>query len=104
MLYYSFFQDAQGKKKGKSQKKKNNKSKNNNRKANGKKPAHGGNDLTAKLYSTMEKHKEVLNQLTFHLNYFCSYSLTLYIHRGKNAFHFQYPDDKLLLFFNFRKH
>jgi len=42
-------------------KKKNNKNKNNNRKANCKKlnVPHGGNDLTAKLYSTMEKHKEV---------------------------------------------
>ena len=57
-------QDAQGKKKGqKGQKKKNVKNKNSQRKANNKKsnlPV-GGNDLSAKLYSTMEKHKEVSN-------------------------------------------
>lgn len=46
-------------------KKKSSKKNTNNRKANCKKlnVPHGGNDLTAKLYSTMEKHKEVHAQL-----------------------------------------
>jgi len=54
-------QDSGGKKKGKSQKKKSKNNKNSQRKSNCKKlnlPL-GGNDLTQKLYSTMEKHKEV---------------------------------------------
>ncbi|XP_052796528.1 histone lysine acetyltransferase CREBBP-like isoform X2 [Mya arenaria] len=53
--------DSGGKKKGKSQKKKSKNNKNSQRKSNCKKlnlPL-GGNDLTQKLYSTMEKHKEV---------------------------------------------
>ncbi|KAL4229708.1 hypothetical protein ACF0H5_010096 [Mactra antiquata] len=61
--------DGSGKKKGKSQnKKKNNKNNKNNRKANCKKLnlPNGGNDLTAKLYSTMEKHKEVFFVIRLH--------------------------------------
>jgi len=51
-----------GKKKGQKsgQKKKHSKSKNNNKKNNKKTTLPlGGNDLSAKLYSHMEKHKEV---------------------------------------------
>ena len=61
-MYFSLSQDIQGKKKGqKGQKKKNTKNKNSQRKSNSKKSnlPLGGNDLSAKLYSTMEKHKEV---------------------------------------------
>ncbi len=63
-LILSFhLQGAKGKKKGQKsgQKKKNNKSKSNSK--NSKKKSnlpHGGNDLSAKLYSHMEKHKEVI--------------------------------------------
>lgn len=54
----------QGKKKGQKsgRNKKSNKSKNNQRKNNKKSNVpYTGNDLSAKIYSTMEKHKEVSN-------------------------------------------
>lgn len=56
-----FYQNGAGKKKGKGGRKlSKNKNKNSQRKTT-KKPNMpvGGNDLTAKIFSTMEKHKEV---------------------------------------------
>jgi E1A/CREB-binding protein len=71
------------KKKGdkKGSKKKNVNKKNSQRKLN-KKPnlPHGGNDLTSKLYNTMEKHKDVsylsLQHFDFHLLLLLLYQLT----------------------------
>lgn len=65
LFTYLFSQNGAGKKKGKGgRKQKQSKNKNNQRK-NTKKTnmPHGGNDLTQKIFSTMEKHKEVGNNL-----------------------------------------
>ena len=66
-IFVGFF--FQGKKKGQksNRNKKSNKSKNNLRKSNKKSNVpYAGNDLSAKLYSTMEKHKEVgYSEITF---------------------------------------
>lgn len=63
MFMYFAFQPpgAKGKKKGqKSNQKKKQKSKNSNQRKNSKKSTVPyGNDLTSKLFQTMEKHKEV---------------------------------------------
>ena len=60
---YCTLQGLQGKKKGqKSNRNKKANKKNNNQRKNNKKnnfPLAQGNDLTAKLFATMEKHKEV---------------------------------------------
>ena len=71
---------AIGKKKGqKTQKRKTTKSKNSQRK-NSKKSTlpHGGNDLSQKLYSTMEKHKEVRILDTL-VGYFVDFRLFLFL-------------------------
>ncbi|OWF41886.1 CREB-binding protein [Mizuhopecten yessoensis] len=61
-------QNGTGKKKGKGgRNKKANKSKNNQRKNNKKtNMPHGGNNLSQKLYATMEKHKEVFFVIRLH--------------------------------------
>lgn len=59
---------ADGKKKGQKKAKKSNKSKANQRKSNSKKSntPQTGNDLSAKIFATMEKHKEVFFVIRLH--------------------------------------
>lgn len=57
---------ADGKKKGQKKAKKSNKSKAAQRKSNKKTNEQIGNDLSAKIFATMEKHKEVFFVIRLH--------------------------------------
>lgn len=57
---------ADGKKKGQKKAKKSNKSKAAQRKSNKKTNEQNGNDLSAKIFATMEKHKEVFFVIRLH--------------------------------------